>query len=446
MLSPMNDIRRLRRAILSAPLAIKLMAGILALTLLAMAGVYWQIDKTWHALALRDLQQRAVVVAAHEAKEVAPLVRSGNATALQQFALEAGRGSPEVQSVQVLDGRGRVLVDSKPTKPSEPVTAVTVPLANGAEGFIRVVVFTTHVTNEVNWMIRRLTVSIGGFAILSVLAVWWLTHRITRPIRELVGVTRAVREGNYQNRAPVRAADEIGQLAAAFNDMAAELERKEAIRRHLLRQVIVAAEEERQRMARELHDQAGQTLTVLIAGLGAMEVNPNSRRPSDLRALAAEAYREVHDLSRKLRPWALDDAGLVAALQEHCRSFANRFGVRVDCEAVGLDGGRLPGEMEITFYRIVQEALTNAVRHGKAGVVQVLLQRRNGNVLAVIEDDGCGFNTGLWQAQSKEGGHLGLLGIQERANLFGGRFSVESRPGAGTALFVEIPVKENAHG
>ena len=264
-------------------------------------------------------------------------------------------------------------------------------------------------------------------------------------VRELVGATHALRSGNYQKRAPVYAGDEVGQLAEAFNAMAAELEHKETMRRHLLRQVVVAAEEERQRVARDLHDQAGQTLTVLIAGLSALKADPTARRPGDLHALALEAYAEVHDLSRTLRPCALDDDGLVIALQEHCRCFAERCGVRVDCEAVGLDGGRLPGELEVTFYRIVQEALTNAVRHGRAHGIQVLLQRRNGDVLAVIEDDGRGFDTGLWQARSREGAHLGLLGIQERARLFGGSFRVESRIGAGTGVFVQIPVGEHAY-
>ena len=445
----MSDSHRLlslRRAIQGAPLAVKLMSGFLGLALLFVCALYWQVDKTWHALAMRDLRQRAAVMAAHEAREVAPLVRNGDRAALREFGLDAGRGSAEVHSVQVLDGQGRILLDSNPLDPKEAVSVVTAPLGNGVEGSIRVAMLDSHVTNEVNWMIRRFMLLIGVFVALGLLAAYGLTRRITRPIRELVDATRAVREGDLRRRTPVHAADEVGKLSAAFNDMAVELQRREAVRQHLLRQVIGAAEEERRRVARELHDQAGQTLTALIAGLGAMQADPDARRLADLRHLAAEAYGEVHDLSRTLRPSALDDVGLVAALQEHCRHFASRFDVRVDCEAVGLDGGRLPDEIEVTFYRIVQEALTNAVRHGKARAIQVLLQRRNGNVLAVIEDDGRGFDTRAWQAQRPKSDHLGLLGIEERANLFGGRFNVESRAGAGTGLFVEIPVGEIAHG
>jgi two-component system sensor histidine kinase UhpB len=143
-----------------------------------------------------------------------------------------------------------------------------------------------------------------------------------------------------------------------------------------------------------------------------------------------------------LRPSALDDLGLLAALQKHCATFAQRFGVSVDCQAVGLNGvARLPVKIETALYRIVQESLTNAVRHGQAQSIQVLVQRKESAVLTVIEDDGCGFEARDWRVRCLADDHLGLLGIEERAALFGGTLRVESRPGSGTSLFVEIPVQ-----
>ena len=443
----MNAKRRLNDAILSAPLAVKLMSALLGLALLVLTVLYWQLHRTWQAAALRDLEQRGAFLARHEAGEIAPWVRHGDLAALRRYGQEeADYSSPEVYSLQVLDGGGRVLVDSHPAKPGEPVRTVTVPLGNGAEGFIRVAMLESHVTKEVNWITRRLMAVISGFAVLAFLAAWWLTRQITRPMQELVDATGALKGGDFGAMAPVHAMDEVGRLAEAFNDMARTLAQKDAHCRLLLRQVVGAAEEERRRVARELHDQTGQTLTVLIAGLNALEAGRSTRSVGDLRTLAQQAYEEVHDLSRTLRPYALDALGLMPALKDHCERFSRSAGVRVDCDVIGMDYNvRLPGEIEITLYRIVQEALSNAVRHGQARAAQVLLQRRNGHVLAVIEDNGRGFDARLRSAQPPDGNHLGLLGIEERAALLGGRFRVESRPGAGTSLFVEIPVGAYAH-
>ena len=135
------------------------------------------------------------------------------------------------------------------------------------------------------------------------------------------------------------------------------------------------------------------------------------------------------------------DLGLVAALRRHCETFSRRFGVDVECESVGPDGAEsLPAEAEVAVYRIAQEALSNAVRHGAARSVHVLLQRKKEAMLVIVEDDGHGFDASDWRARCARGGHLGLLGIEERAALLGGTLRVESRPGSGTSLFVEIPL------
>jgi signal transduction histidine kinase len=240
----------------------------------------------------------------------------------------------------------------------------------------------------------------------------------------------------------VRAGDEIGELAVAFNNMAATLEEKEIVRQKLLRRAIEAGEEERQRLARELHDQTGQLLTALIAGLGALETrasDPGQRAALvSLRELAAQTLGDIHNVSRALRPAALDDLGLIAALEKHCLIVAEHFGKPVSFHHDGWDSDkRLPSEIEIAPYRIVQEALTNAVRHAAASRIQVLLQHKPAAVMVAIEDDGRGFDPGQ---RPTNGDKLGLLGIEERAALLGGHACLESTPGGGTQLFVEIPV------
>jgi signal transduction histidine kinase len=296
-----------------------------------------------------------------------------------------------------------------------------------------------HVARETEFLTRRLARVMSVMALAGIGLAWWLTKILTHPLDELVGVTRRVKQGDFTARVPVRANDELGDLAVAFNDMTTTLAQKEEARQQLLRQVMAAGEEERKRVARELHDQTGQALTSLIAGLSSLE--KSCPRAVELRRLAEQTLAEVHGLSVTLRPAVLDDLGLLPAIRKHCETVAGQFGVEVDCQAVGLDNAqRLPAEIEVALYRITQEALTNALRHGEATRIGVLLQRRDHRVLAVIEDNGRGFDAAHWRAHPGKETHLGLTGIEERAGLFGGTLRVESTPGRGTSLFVELPV------
>lgn len=226
--------------------------------------------------------------------------------------------------------------------------------------------------------------------------------------------------------------------------------RLECQRQQYRQQVIAATEEERKRVARELHDHTGQALTALIAQLTVMAADAeNASRSSmlaELRRQVEQILSEVHELSHALRPSSLDDLGLLAALEKHCQMCSERLGITVECEAVGgPDDRRFPSNVEVAVYRIAQEGITNAVRHGRARSVSVLLQRQESKLLVVIEDDGVGFDARDWRGQCVRGAHLGLLGIEERAVMLGGTLRVESHPGSGTSLFVEIPLKDGDH-
>jgi signal transduction histidine kinase len=284
-------------------------------------------------------------------------------------------------------------------------------------------------------------VSLFGLAIGGL-----LTWVLTRPIQRLMDAAEAVRRGNLHHRAPVWAEDEIGALSRSFNAMTSELARaereraeRERLRAQLLEKTITAQEDERKRISRELHDGASQSLTSLKVGL---KVLADACTQTDLHDYIADLQTtiqttldELHNLALELRPHLLDDLGLVAALQRHIRKYENRFGLRVDFEAVGLEEQRLPPTLETALYRIIQEALTNVARHARATTVSVLLEQRDGRVRSIIEDDGRGFDL----AQTMTDGHLGLYGIEERISLLGGRMTIESEPGHGTSIFVELP-------
>jgi signal transduction histidine kinase len=296
---------------------------------------------------------------------------------------------------------------------------------------------------QATWRMLLTTLVVGLIGILAAMLLTWL---LTRPISDLVIATQRLRERDLSVRVPHWADDEIGVLADAFNQMTAELEvshqaiaEKEAARTRLLAQLIEAQEEERKRIARELHDGVGQALTSVLVGLKVLnqlgEPGEVQDKVSELRQVASETLDEVRILSRQLRPSALDDLGLVAAIERYIDEFLRLHpGLPVDFHANLAQ--RLVSPVETTLYRIIQEAMTNAARHSQATALSVLLSQRESHVQAIIEDNGHGFDPA---AAYRDGRSVGLHSMVERAELLGGRFDIES--GAeGTTVYVELPL------
>ena len=224
-----------------------------------------------------------------------------------------------------------------------------------------------------------------------------------------------------------------------------ELHQKEVLRRQLLEREITLREKERKRIARELHDQTGQRLTSIIMTLGLLEEaisTPEAQRHvQDLRNTAAQVLKEVRDVALHLRPSVLDDLGLLAALRHYLKGFQNRYRLLVDFQALGLDGKRLPPDVETALFRVTQQALTNVARHAQAQHVTVLLEDRGASVMLIVEDDGRGFDADRVMNTHPHEGNLGLYCMRERASLLGGTFTIESTPGMGTTVFVRIPLE-----
>ena len=204
--------------------------------------------------------------------------------------------------------------------------------------------------------------------------------------------------------------------------------------------MIATQEDERRRIARELHDSTSQNLTSLIVGLRIMESQcaqcASPTRASDLRNVASKTLDEVHDLSMRLRPRVLDDLGLAAALERLAHEWQARYKIPVD--VVIQLSERLPGDVETAIYRIVQETLTNVARHAQAKSASILVERHDDVVRAIVEDDGVGFDVKTNHGER----HLGLLGMRERAELLNGTLVVESSPEHGTSIYIEIPLME----
>lgn len=203
-----------------------------------------------------------------------------------------------------------------------------------------------------------------------------------------------------------------------------------------------ASEDERQRISRELHDGTAQQLATLLLRLRLVERDladdEAKARMRELRDDIAAAAEGVRSIARGLRPPELEDAGLVAALQAHMRGVRESAGMDVQLEAGPVDDV-LGADQRLVLYRVVQEAVSNAVRHSGADVVEVQVRKADTHVIATVLDGGRGFRPG---DEGRDGGGLGLLGMHERAAMVGGRVHIESEPGGGTRVTLELPVRE----
>ncbi len=290
--------------------------------------------------------------------------------------------------------------------------------------------------------LRRRILSLGlligaGFLV----AAAWLARTLTRPIQALAAGVERLGQRDFSTRLAVETQDEIGQLAASFNRMADELARttvsKEELE-HLAGQLLSAQEDERARIARELHDGVTQELASLAIEAGQLAHLPESelaRRSEGLARIKAQAGRlseDVHRLSRNLHPALLDDLGLVAAIEQECRGFFERGGPPVEFESRG-DFTDLRKEAQIVLYRIAQEALRNIEKHGAAENVGLMLERVEVVHLRIV-DDGRGFDA----ASPERRRGLGLTSMEERVRPLGGHVEVRSAPGKGTEINVWV--------
>lgn len=262
-----------------------------------------------------------------------------------------------------------------------------------------------------------------------------LLDRAFAPLDELRGLMQQVDPLRPGRRVELERADaDVAALAEAFNAM---LDRLETERRESARRALAAQEEERRRVARELHDELGQALTGVLLLMDEAGRAPAQRAAEALgegREAARAAIDEVRRIVRDLRPEALDDLGLPSALATLATSFERRTGIRVR-RRLPADLPPLSAEQDLVLYRVTQEALTNVARHAQAQHAELCIEHADGLVRMVVRDDGCGF-------AGPPPDHHGIGGIRERAMLVGGSVEVESVPGEGTQVVLCIPVQQ----
>ena len=290
---------------------------------------------------------------------------------------------------------------------------------------------------------------------LSAGATWLGIRSAFRPLRELRIAIDAFHRGDQKTSVRILEGGDpdLREVSLAVDDLWRRLEEANATVANqnkrliaLTTDVISAQEEERKRIARELHDEAGQALTALIIGLERGHqsmLGPNLAGPREtvgqMRDLAVQTLEEIRNLALDLRPSLLDDVGLVATLHWYARTCSTRHDLPIEVSVEGLDDGdRLTPDVETTVFRIVQEGLTNVAKHARAHHAWVTVRRDDRGIAIVVADDGVGIGS-IDPNESHRDGHLGLFGMIERARLLGGEMSIRPRADGGTTLYLTMP-------
>jgi signal transduction histidine kinase len=407
-----------------------------------------------------DHDRRVLVMApvGQDARAIAELLTSrGLATKICTGAAEccaeinAGAGALLLTEEALETERGLDVVEALKVQPAWSELPLIILTTGGETRLIRLLELAADAAGAVTLLERP----ISSMTLLRSVEVALNSRRRQFQVRDLLEeqrrAQRELRDAHEQlaNRArqlealvqerTARLVESNEQLRREMN----ERERAEASREALRRQLLNAQEEERRRIARELHDQMGQNLTVLNLGLKSLhDAAPEKFQDMvlPLQELAAQTARDLHRVALELRPSTLDDLGLVKAIRHLADTWSAHSGIEVEVESAQYTPAGISAEVETTLYRIIQEALNNVAKHSGAKRASIILQRTAGHAQAIIEDDGRGFDTTKRRPAADQKGGLGLSGIRERLNVMGGSLHIESVPKQGTTLIVRIPI------
>lgn len=453
----------------------KILGIVLVLTTALGLGITLYVRSVMESTFLAELDNRGLsVVSDLAARSIDPILLN-DTYAIYVLLTTTVANHPDALYAYVIDPKGYILAhtfgddgfpigllalpaslggasSSRYQSASGRIHSFSMPIFEGSVGVIYLGLGESRLRSIVNGVTGQLLFTTLLVSIVGIIAATFLTWVLTRPILDLVASTEAVAQGKLSVRAPHWADDEIGTLADAFNNMVGELEagrqaiaEKEAARSRLLEKLITAQEEERKRLARELHDGVGQSLTSLIWGIKSVseleEINSVYTEGERLRLQATDVLQQVRLLSRELRPSVLDDLGLAIALERYAREFTvlhPGIGVELHTELPE----RLSPLLEIALYRVLQEAMTNAARHSGGDTVSVIVTRRGEGVCAIVEDNGHGFDPVAARRASQS---VGLYAMAERMELFSGTLTIESNEN-GTTVFLEVSHLQETNG
>ncbi len=323
---------------------------------------------------------------------------------------------------------------------------VATPILGGKAGTARVGMSDHNIRAAVDENTRSLGLVVVLAMATGIAVSYGLAYYLTRPLSLLLEAVQSVTEGNLSLRIRSPGNDEVGQLGKAFNLMSEALAQKESARRALLDKVISSQEEERKRVARELHDELAQQLTSVLLSLEAIEAGMqgsdgrNRHTVQQAKNVVSTSLAETRKLIGDLRPSVLDDLGLVPAIRSYAESHLHPLQCKVLVSATDIPS-ELPFGVEIAAFRIVQETINNVAKHARARSVRIRLDADNDTLFGEVSDDGKGFLPDQVRSMvHSDARGLGLQGMQERASLLGGDLSIDSKVGQGTRISFCIPL------
>jgi len=448
----------------------KIMGIVIGIALLLGAWMSFQTYETMQTNLREQLIKQGISTGHYISARSVDLIFTNDTFGLHQLIVNIVENNKDVRYAFILDSQGDLIVNSfgdllpkklinvnkiennnqynLETLDTEEglIYDIAVPIFEGRAGTVRLGMSEAEIKKSLDKTMREMLLTTIVVVILGVLAAYFFTSLLAKPIIQMVETTKAVGKGNFNQKVNLSwYHDEITELGEAFNEMIDNLKKSDQLRSNLLKKIITAQEEERNRIARELHDQTGQSLTSLLIGIKMLE---ESKDPEDiagkaaqLRQLTNNTLEEIKDLALALRPSSLDDMGLEAALKRYIQDWSTKLGVDVDFQAFGMEGLYLQPEIRLTIYRVVQEALTNVAKYSQASEVSVVLECKEDNLIAIIEDNGVGFDVEATFNSTMLEKKLGLQGMMERVNLIGGELTIESEPGQGTTIYVHINLK-----
>jgi len=484
--------------ILSVPIFIKIIGIGLLVTLLFSTVVFYQIKVGLFRTHYQVHGETALSIAMALATRLDPLVRANNEDEMHIQVNQVMGEFPDVRYIVVQDTSGKILSHGF-TFPSEApsdllqnkgdlcatchaalppqeissdllevpanmrlslghlraytrqkgmILEVTAPIGDGSLGNVRLGIGDRVIVREITAITRSLLWSVVLCSVIGISLAFFLAHALVKPIHNLFQATQRLRQGDFASRADVYSRDEIGHLAAVFNQMAEGLEiyrdavqEKEAARQSLIGKIVQAQEDERKSVARELHDQIGQSLSTTLLAMESSCSNCMARHPEcdNIKRGIRSMIDDVRRLAWNVRPSLLDDYGLGQALERYINEISKRVNFSIDYQCIlPPDHARLPSQIEVTLYRIAQEAMTNIIRHAQATQVSVILMRHENEITLILEDNGKGFD--LQAMEQRPTPPLGIIGMKERVALVGGDLAVDARSGQGVTIRVKIPL------
>lgn len=455
----------------------RILAMALSIIVLLSASIGLIVWKSLDDIISQQLQIRGAELAGHVASTAGNYILIEDIYALHELTAQAAASSKDVRYILIVDSNKRLLAhtfhggiprrlladapDSDEPKTTlfesdeGPIHDIVVPIENGAIGYVRIGMTEQYTRSFINRYGKDVLTAVFAICLLAVFLSSRISARITKPIRNLVRVVESITKGNLLARADSNDTVEIGKLAVAFNEMAAnlikasadketllsELRAKDRMRDTLISKLMTAQEDERKRISRELHDETSQALTSLMLTMRALaEDAPNREQKEALlvgRNVAAGILREVRDLAVELRPPALDDLGLAAAIESYSDKFAARHSLDIDLHITGRQTG-VGDQLAVALYRIVQESLSNVAQHAGATAVSIAIAFESEQIVVTIADNGRGLSESDL-ARARRERRLGLYGMRERVELLQGTLAIRQSSSGGAELCITIP-------